>query len=169
MPVAQPWDSGGGGNATSATAVASPNSSAKNGPAGDKVDVADILSNFVSRGDKNLTGDQARKDYSFLIGKVGAPTAQKLINHVLIFNQRPDMQKQPFAQKLNSFYSMGSNDKDVDNILKTQLGAGPVALANSSPEIDTKAGVTGIAPPVALNTGNPLSTNKALLLGLGGK
>lgn len=166
MPIAQPWDSGGGGGPTTSTPVTNPAYFQNNGPSGDKVDVADILSNFVGRGDKNLSGDQAQKDYHFLIGKVGTPTAQKLINHVLIFNQRPDMQKQPFADKLNSFYSIGSNDKDVDKILKTQLGAGPVALANSSPEMDTKQAVIGNTPATtALNTGNPFLLNSAKLLG----
>lgn len=129
--------SGGGDPIVNAGMTSNPNYFQNNGMAGDKVAVADILSNFIGRGDKDLSGDQSKKDYRYLIDKMGAPMAQKLVAHVIGFNQRPDMQKQPFAAKLNSLYSMGSNDKDVDKILKTQLGEGPVALANSSPELDT--------------------------------
>ncbi len=158
--------SGGGDPIINAGMTSNPKFFQNNGMAGDKVDVADILSNFVGRGDKDLSGDQAKKDYHFLIAKMGAPMAQKVVGHVLSFNQRPDMQKQPFDAKLNSLYSIGSSDKDVDNILKTHLGAGPIALANSSPEIDTKRAVSGAKPIDVLNTGKPLALNSAMLNGL---
>jgi hypothetical protein len=161
--------SGGGDPIINAGITSDPKYFQNNGMAGDKVDVADILSNFVGRGDKDLSGGQAKKDYQFLIGKVGAPLAQKLVGHVLTFNQRPDMQKQPFAAKLNNLYSMGSNDKDVDKILKTQLGAGPVALANSSPEVDTGLAAKGINPASVLTTGSKLMPNSGMIAALGGR
>lgn len=164
-----PEPTGGGNPLMNAGLTSNPAYFQNNGMAGDKVDVADILSNFVGRGDKDLSGDQAKKDYHFLIGKMGAPMAQKMVSHVLAFNQRPDMQKQPFASKLNSLYSIGSNDKDVDKVLKTQLGAGPVALANSSPEIDTRLASGNGNPMDVLSTGRPLAMNRAMISGLKSK
>ena len=161
--------SGGGDPIINAGITSNPKYFQNNGMAGDSVDVADIISNFVGRGDKDLSGDQTKKDYKFLIAKVGAPLAQKLVSHVIAFNQRPDMQKQPFANKLISLYSMGSNDKDVDKVLKNKLGQGPVSLANSSPEFDTSKAAAGINPASVLNTGSKLLPNSGMLAALGSK
>lgn len=136
---------------------------------GDRLDVADILSNFVGRGDKDLSGDQAQKDYRYLGSKVGEPMARKLLTHVIIFNQRPDIQKQPFAQKLNSLYTIGSADKDVDQVLKStkNMGVGPNAMANNSWNIDSQAATGRNTLNNALASGKGLAPNKQMLGGLG--
>jgi hypothetical protein len=160
---------GGGDPITKAGLVSNPTPLSKNPPGGDQLDVADILANFVGRGDKNLQNDQALKDFHYLSTKVGQPMASKLVNHVIMFNQRPDMQKQPFAAKLNSLYTIGSNDKDVDGILKktNNLGAGPNAIANNSWNIDSQS-ATGRNPLTnALATSKGLNPNKQMLGGLG--
>lgn len=120
--------------------------------------IRDILASFVGRGDTNLSNEQARKDYSYLTGVIGAPMAQKVLTHLIAFNQRPDQQKKPFESRLQSMYDIGSNDKDVDAILHSakMLEYGPVAGARSSANVNvmSAAGIpnatTQTAPATAV-------------------
>jgi hypothetical protein len=118
---------------------------ASRGQGNDQLDVRDILANFVGRGDKNLSNDEAKKDYYMLVAKLGEPMASKTMSHLFLFNNRPDQTNVPFEKKLTSLYTIGSNDKDVDRLLKTtgNLGTGPIAGAQGS-----------------VNVGNMSSTNR---------
>lgn len=119
----------------------------------DKLDVRDILANFVGRGDRDLSNDQAKKDYHYLSSVLGAPMAQKTLNHILIFNQRNDQKNQPFEKRLNSLYTIGSQDKDVDNLLKrtSMLGTGPIAGARESGNVGNMAAM-GTIPSITSKT-----------------
>lgn len=105
------------------------------------MDVRDILHGFIARGDKSLNTDAARSGYSYLIGKYGKGTADKIMTHAMIFNNRTDIQGKPFDSKLNTYYAVGSNDPDVDKVIKKMgaLGQGPQAGANDSPNVDSMA------------------------------
>lgn len=105
--------------------------------------VRDIIANFVARKDKNLSHPDARSDYAALVGQIGAPAAQKVLSHISIFNQRPELQNLPFEQRLSRLYTIGSNDKDVDTMLKqySALGQGPIAAAYDSPNATNKQAV----------------------------
>lgn len=120
----------------------------------DKFDVRDILANFVGRGDKDLSNDQAKKDYHYLSSMIGEPMAQKMMTHVLLFNQRDDQQKQPFEKKLSSLYTIGSNDKDVDSLLKktSMLGQGVVPGARESGNVGSMASTGVLSPDLTKST-----------------
>lgn len=145
-----------------ASAMVDPASIRKTGPLDDKFDVRDILANFVSRGDKDLSGDQAKKDYHYMSSTLGEPMARKMLNHVLIFNQRPDQQNQSFEKKLSSLYTIGSNDKDVDGILKktNMLDKGAIAGARESGNVGSMMAAGTLAPDLTKSTA---MSNKSIL------
>lgn len=120
-----------------------------------KLDIRDMIANFVNRQDKDLSDDQAKKDFKFMATQLGEPTARKILNHVLIFNQRPDIKTLPFERRLSSLYDIGSNDKDVNALLKRTaiLEQGPIPGARTSSNIGlmtqmpiapVSAGIAGI-------------------------
>jgi hypothetical protein len=117
--------------------------------------VRDVIANFVARKDKNLSHPDAKSDYNYLVNQLGAPGAQKVMAHLSIFNQRPEIQNLPFEQRLSRLYTIGSNDKDVDGMLKqyAALGQGPVAAAYDSPNVTNMqaVGKYPATPVVALN------------------
>jgi hypothetical protein len=92
------------------------------------MDLRDRLMELVGKGNI-LNSDEKAGIYSDLTNLVGQNSAQKLMNHAYIFNTRPDIQKLPLEEKLNAFYSIGSNDPYVhDVITKTKAlgyGVGP--------------------------------------------
>ncbi|SRR6266540_367749 len=92
------------------------------------MDLRDRLMELVGKGNV-LSPDVKAAIYGDLTTMVGKDQAQKLMNHAYIFNARPDVQKLPLEDKLNAFYSIGSNDPYVhDVITKTKAlgyGVGP--------------------------------------------
>ena len=80
------------------------------------LDVRDILTGFVGKG-KDLGKDDQSAMISRLGVILGKPQAQKLVNHIFLFNQRDDIKGKSLDQKLDTFYNIGSNDKDVDALL----------------------------------------------------
>ena len=120
-----------------------------------QMNARDIIANFVARRDKNLSHPDAKADYNDLVGQIGAPAAQKVLAHLSIFNQRPELANLPFDQRLSRLYTIGSNDKDVDAMLKQYgtLGQGPVAAAYDSPNATNMQATTRIPAgiPVAFN------------------
>jgi hypothetical protein len=106
----------------------------------DLASIRDALTGLVGRQFKDVSSDDARGAYSHLVSKLGQPMAQKLITHVMLFNQRPDMQGQSPEKRVQSFYSMGSNDPDIDGLLRTtgQFAQGPVAGMYDSPDTNNQ-------------------------------
>jgi len=125
----------------------------------DSVNIRDILSAFVGKGYTNLQDEDARKMFTYLRAHLGADTAGKLLSHLSIYNQRPDMLKQNADKRIQSLYDIGSKDPVVDNILQQtkQVAQGPMGGYNDSPYIPLRAvadklpGVT--APAIMLNPG----------------
>lgn len=120
------------------------------------LDMRDMIANFINRQDKDLTQDQARKDFKYMASHLGEPAARKILNHVLIFNQRPDIKNLPFERRLASLYDIGSNDKDVDAFLKktNMLEQGPIPGARSSSNIGlmTQTPMPAISPGIVAMT-----------------
>ncbi len=145
-----------------ASVMADPSNIPKTGVTDDKFDVRDILANFVGRGDRDLSNDQAKKDYHRLTAIIGEPMAQKMMAHVMIFNQRDDQKNQPFEKRLNSLYTIGSNDKDVHQLLQRTgtLGQGVVPGAIESGNLGNMMAEGTINPDLSKNTA--MSTRTAL-------
>ncbi len=86
-------------------------------PGDQTADVRDSLSYFAGRGLTGITDAEARKQYAGLVAQVGREKAEKLANSVFLFNQRPEILKQSPEQRVQSYYSIGSNNPDVQNTL----------------------------------------------------
>lgn len=82
----------------------------------DTADVRDILSSLVGRGVSNLTDNSTRAEYQRLMALVGPQKANKLITQVFAHNSRS--QSVPMEKRVQSFYDIGSNDAEVDEVLK---------------------------------------------------
>lgn len=121
-------------------------------------DIRDTIASFVNRKDKDLSSDGAKSDFAQMVAVLGRPAATKLAIHLTQFNQRSDQQGAPFEKRLQSLYDIGSNDKDVDGMLKrsAMLGYGPMEGARSSVRKDVMSAYNSpgstIPAPSALAT-----------------
>ena len=102
-----------------------------------RADIRDMLSGAVGKGWTNFSDPEAQKHFARLTVLVGRQQAQSLMNHVFIYNQRPDVKGKSADQKLSQFYDMGSTNKDTNNIIKAagSFGQGAVEGQNTSRDI----------------------------------
>lgn len=101
----------------------------------DLADGRDILSMLVGSGTTSLKGHDMNSNFNRLKQMVGAPLAQKLVSQAFLFNQRPDVQKLSPEQRVQNFFSIGSNDPEVAGYIKKSgyMGTGPTeAFRNSA-------------------------------------
>lgn len=104
-------------------------------PLNDMADSRDIISMFVGTGSTSLKDQDTSSAYNRLTQIVGEPLARKLATQAMVFNQRPDVQKLNPEQRVNHFFKLGSNDKEVSDYIGKvgSLGTGPVdAFRNSA-------------------------------------
>jgi hypothetical protein len=80
-------------------------------------DLRDRLSELVTRGN-GLSPDDKAAIYGSLESLLGKGRAQKIMNHAYIFNTRPEVQRLPLEEKLKSFYTVGSNDPEVMEVIR---------------------------------------------------
>lgn len=86
-------------------------------PLDDTADVRDILSGLVGKGMTGLNDDDSRNGYNRLQSLVGPQQAQKLMNHMFVFNSRPDLKGAAPEARINSFYQTPSSDPEVSGTL----------------------------------------------------
>jgi ribosomal protein L23 len=86
-------------------------------------DIRDIMYQLVGSGNA-LKPDDKMAMYGRLQTLLGADKAQKLMNHAYIFNTRPDVQKLPTEAKITSFFNIGSNDADVNQLIQKTKALG---------------------------------------------
>lgn len=93
----------------------------------DTADVRDILNAFVGKGSTGLQDDGSRSDAERLRVLLGAEKANKLLTQVFIHNQRNS--SVPMEKRIQTFYDVGSNDKEVSDIITNvkSFGYGPLA------------------------------------------
>jgi hypothetical protein len=116
-----------------------------------RFDLRDRLSELVGKGN-TLSPDDKAAIYGSLAASFGKDKAQKIMTHAYIFNARPEVQKLGLEDKLRSFYTVGSNDPDVmDVITKTKnLGYGVVpGFTGSSSDMNQR--LLGKTADVAAN------------------
>jgi hypothetical protein len=118
------------------------------------LDLRDKLAELAVQG-RNLHPDDRAAIYGYFTNALGPERAQKIITHAQLFNGRPDIQGLSPEEKLKSFYTIGSNDPDVQQLIsKTRnLGYGVVP------------GYRGSASAInqATQQGNYNGANKVLL------
>jgi hypothetical protein len=105
----------------------------------EQVETRDLISGIV--GDwKNLKEDDKSAIITRLGSILGKPKAQKLINSAFIFNQRDDVKGKNAQDRVNEFYNLGSDDKEVNEIIQRSksLGYGINSGLRSSPDITNK-------------------------------
>lgn len=96
-------------------------------------DLRDYLANLIGFGSKTMT-DDVRNDYGRLVGMFGRPMADKILNHVFVFNNRPDIQSASPEERISQFYATGSRDKELQDLFMRarNFGKGPLAALNES-------------------------------------
>jgi hypothetical protein len=88
-------------------------------------DLRDRLSELAIRGN-SLSPDDKTAMFGYLTANLGKDKAMKLMNHAYIFNSRPEVQRLTPEEKIKSFYTIGSSDPDIMEVIgKTKnLGYG---------------------------------------------
>lgn len=92
-------------------------------PMARRLDVRDHIAELVGKGNSMSANDRAAI-YGSLSAAIGQDKALKVMNHAYIFNQRPDVLKLPVEDKLRSFYDIGSNDPDVNDVISKSKSIG---------------------------------------------
>lgn len=90
-------------------------------------DVRDRLAELVGKGNA-LNPDDKAAIYGSLVSSLGKEKAEKVMTHAYIFNNRPDVVKLPLEDKLKAFYTIGSNDPDVNALISKSKTLGYGAL-----------------------------------------
>lgn len=86
-------------------------------PLDDTADVRDILSGLVGKGMTGLNDDDSRNGYNRLQQLVGPQQANKLMNHMFVFNSRPDLKGAAPEARIKTFYDTPTSDPDVSSTL----------------------------------------------------
>lgn len=81
-------------------------------------DLRDVISGLAGGGYTSLSDENARASYSRLRALLGDTKANKLMTHIFIQNQRPEVSKLPIEGRVKSFYDMPVADEEVGNTLK---------------------------------------------------
>jgi hypothetical protein len=126
-------------------------------------DVRDRLAELVGKGN-TLNADDKSAILGSLATRYGKDIAMRIMNHAYIFNQRPDIQKLPMEDKLRAFYTIGSNDPDVHNVINSakNLGYGVVhGFRNSSSDINKQ--LTNRVPVITEGSDKPEIKKKVML------
>jgi len=91
------------------------------------LDLRDKLAELAVQG-RNLHPDDRAAIYGYFTNALGPERAQKIITHAQLFSGRPDVQGLSPEEKLKSFYTIGSSDPDVQQLIsKTKnLGYGVI-------------------------------------------
>lgn len=126
-------------------------------------DLRDKLSELAIKG-SSLAPDDKAAIYGYLTANLGKDKAMKLMNHAYIFNSKPDIQRLSPEEKLKSFYTIGSSDPDVMEVISRtkNLGYGVLpGFRNSVSSLNQE--IQGNNPDVTGKTVNPEVTRRVRL------
>lgn len=136
-------------------------------PLDESYDLQDRMMELIGKGNNLSTNDRGAI-YNNLTNLVGKDKAEKIMNHIYLFNQHPDLQKLPFEDRVKAFYRIGSNDKDVQGYIdKTRnlgYGVGP-NLRRSFSQINQQ--VLSGEPDASGSTQNMGGVNKKIMIRVG--
>jgi hypothetical protein len=88
----------------------------------DTADVRDILSGLVGKGASTLADETTRADYGRLQQLLGPQKAMKVLTQVFMHNGKNV--NTPMEKRIQDFYDIGSNEPEVDAVLKNVKTAG---------------------------------------------
>lgn len=156
-------EGGGGGEKTTVKEEATTGKSRTS--LDDTADVRDILNAFIGKGVSGLQDEGTRSDYARLQQLVGPQKAQKLMSSVFIHNQRNATA--PMEKRIQTFYDVGSNDKDVADIITNvkTFGTGPLSGFRDSSK-QTNQVLSGKIPGAMASTGNNDAMKEKVMLRL---
>lgn len=126
-------------------------------------DIRDQLTALVGKGNV-LSPDDKAAIYGSLVTKLGQENARKVMDHAYIFNQRPEVQRLPVEDKIKSFYSIGSNDPFVNDMItkSKSLGYGVLpGFRGSASALNQE--LSGAIRPVAAVATNPEVQRRIML------
>lgn len=127
-------------------------------------DIRDRLAELVGKGNALMPDDKAAI-LGNLVSTLGKDRAMKVMNHAYIFNQRPDIVKLPLEERLKAFYTIGSNDPDVNALITRSkaLGYGSVpGFRQSSSSINQE--LSGHVPSTATASAMNPEIQKRIIL-----
>jgi hypothetical protein len=132
-------------------------------PVSGDFDIRDALTALVGKGNM-LSPDDKAGIYGSLITKLGKDKAQKVMDHAYIFNSRPETQRMPVEDRLRSFYTVGSNDPDVQGLIEKSKSLGYGILpgfrgSNNALNQELSGQVAAVAPAAV----NPEVQRKIML------
>jgi len=119
------------------------------------VDLRDRLSELATKGN-TLNPDDKSAIYLALSKSLGQDRAQKIMTHAYLFNSKPEVQRLSPEEKIKSFYTVGSNDPDVQEIIgrTKNLGYGVLpgfrnstSVLNQAVQAGTSERPVGIVDP----------------------
>jgi len=101
----------------------------KNNSADDTADLRDSISILVGRGYTGLTDDDSKANFKRISNIIGQGAARDLLSHILIQNQRPELQGATPDARLTHFYDINSSNAPVQDILQKvkSFGSGTAA------------------------------------------
>lgn len=126
-------------------------------------DIRDRLAELVGKGNA-LKPDDKVAIYRNLVSSLGEQKARKVMDHAYIFNQRPDVQALPVEEKLRTFYTMGSNDPEINGLIShsKSLGYGTVPGFRESVSGINRS-MQGTAPTAEVSGINPEVQRRIML------
>lgn len=137
------------------------------GPIEDTADIRDIITGLVGKGYTALSDDDVRGGYGRLQTLVGRPKAQKLMEQIFIYNQRPENRGLPVEDRISRFYDAGSGDAATNDVIgkAKSFGYGVLPGFRNSPNV-LNQGLLGKIPVTAqLNPNEELKRKIMLKVG----
>jgi len=127
-------------------------------------DIRDRLADLVGKGN-TLSPDDKAAIYGDLVTTLGKDKAQKVMTHAYLFNTRRDVQKLNLEDKLNSFYTVGSNDPDVQALIQKSKSLGYGVKPGFRESVsDISQSLLGRTAPVAAPSVDPEIAKKVRLI-----
>lgn len=128
----------------------------------DTADVRDILGALIGKGVSSLQHVDTQKDYARLQALLGTQKAQKLMTQVFLHNTRNS--SVPKERRLQDFYEVGSNEPEVNEIIKNvkSFGYGVLPGFRESSK-QTNQMLTGVIPGETAAVNNDAATQKVML------
>lgn len=137
-------------------------------PVDTDIEARDIISSLVGKGYTSLSDEDARNSYNRLRVIYGQPKAQKLLEQISIYNQRPELRNLPLEERISKFYTIGSSNPAANEIISKagKLGYGVLPGFRESPYVPNQQ-LQGLTPDVVAAAPMAEEVKKKVLLRLG--
>lgn len=86
-------------------------------PLDDTADVRDAIAGLVGRRHTTLGDVDAQNQFMRLKKLVGDEQAKKVMNHIFVFNSRPELKAMPVEGRIKTFYDTPAADEDTGGLI----------------------------------------------------